>query len=190
MTIKNLYDVLSLTDILYSYINGRIEFNEQGLPIFTPEMFLKEWPDLVIPYSQRKNRRVKNKNHTLLCFYDSDKNLYPRLANVIDEIEEYKGYLGVCGLDITITDDMDTEWQKYIFLLNQLFLAILAVNGVKIAINTRSAGLDVSSAFDNIPQNATAVSGFLGCDQCKDERDYSYLIKILTLLPEKLITEI
>ena len=187
MTIHNLNDVLSLTKKLYLYLEGRIEFDEYGFPIFKPEMFLKVWPDLVIPYSQRKNRRVKNKKQTLLCFYDSDKNLYPRLANVIDEIGEYKEYLGVCGLDITITDDMDIEWQEYIFLLNQLFLAVLAVNGIKIVVNTRSAGLDESNAFRNIPQNATAASGFLGCDASKEERDFSYIIKILTLLPEKLI---
>ena len=187
MQINNLNNVLSLTQELYAYLKGKIEFDEYGFPIFKPEMFLKVWPDLVIPYSQRKNRRVKNKEQTLLCFYDSDKNLYPRLANVIDEIGEYKKYLGVCGLDITITEDMDIEWQEYIFLLNQLFLAVLAVNGIKIAVNTRSAGLDASRAFRNIPQNATVASGFLGCDASKEERDFSYLIKILTLLPEKLI---
>ena len=36
------------------------------------------------------------------------------------DIREYKEYLGVCGLDITITDDMDIEWQQSIILLNQL----------------------------------------------------------------------
>ena len=187
MSIKNLNDLLSLTEKLYLYLNEKIDFDEYGFPIFRSEMFLKVWPDLVIPYSQRNNRRVTDKKHTVLCFYDSDKNLYPRISNVMDEIEEYKNYLGVIGLDITITDDMDSEWQEYIFLLNQLFLAVLAVNGIKIAINTRSAGLDVSTIFRNIPQNATIASGFLGCDTNRDERDYSYLTKILTLLPEKLI---
>ena len=187
MKIKNLSDLLSLTEKFYLYLDGKISFDEYGYPIFKSEMFLKVWPNLIIPYSQRKNRIVTSKKKTVLCFYDSDKNLYPRIAKVIDEIDEYKAYLGVIGLDITITDDMDSEWQEYTFLLNQLFLAVLAVNGIQIAVNTRSAGLDINTIFINIPQNATVASGFLGCDLCKNEHDFSYLTKILTLLPEKLI---
>ena len=82
---------------------------------------------------------------------------------------------------------MDSEWQEYIFLLNQLFVAVLAVNGIKIVCNTRSAGLDVSRAFRNIPNNVMIASGFLGCHSSVSEQDFTYLTKILTLLPDKLI---
>ena len=187
MRIQSLYDCFFLTEEMYAYLDGKISFNECGFPVFKKEMFLNEWPDMVVPYSQRKNRRVKKKERTLLCLYDSDEHLYPRVANVINEIEEYRDYLGVIGADITITDDMDKEWQEYIFLLNQLFLAVLAVNKIKIVFNTRSAGLDSSMSFRNIPLGVMAASGFLGCSLNDSELDVSYLIKILTLLPDKLL---
>lgn len=188
MQILNLQDIFTITDELYLYLENKdIDFDEDGFPIFREEMFLKEWPELVIPYAQRKNRRVTNPKKTLLCFFDKDHKLYPRLGKVLDEINEYKNYMGAVGLDVTITEDMDDEWQTAIFLLNQLFLAVLAVNDIKIVINTRSAGLDLGHAFRNYPQQVMAASGFLGCDGIKEERDYLYLEKILSIMPSKLI---
>ena len=96
-------------------------------------------------------------------------------------------YMGVIGLDVTFTDDMDEEWQRAMVLLNQLFLAVLAINGISIVLNTRTAGLDVACVWQNIPQGVMAASGFLGCEPLKFEDDFSYLGKILKRLPERLI---
>ena len=175
-------------DRLYLYLNDKnISFDKDGLPIFTAEMFLREWPDLVIPFAQRKNKMVVNRKRTVLCFFDKDQHLYPRLSKLLGEIDEYKLYMGVIGMDITFTDDMDEEWQRALVLLNQLFLAVLAVNGVKILLNTRTAGLDASNIWQNVPQGVMAASGFLGCNLLHTEDDFSYLKKIIMLLPEKLI---
>lgn len=186
--ISNLKNLIQITIEYRNYLKqSGISFNEEGFPIFAEEMFLTDWPKLVIPYSQRKNWRVKNPQKTLICFFDSDCHLYPRLTKVLDEIDEYKKYMGVIGMDVTITDDMDEEWQAVIELVNQMFLAILAVNGVKIVINTRSATLDLARVFNNFPQQVMAASGFLGCNIIGDEKDFSYLEKILYLLPSKLV---
>lgn len=187
MYILNLKDMFSVTEAYYRYLDGKIAFDESGFPIFKKSMFISEWPDLILPYSQRKNWRVQEKSKTVLCFYDCDHHLYPRIAKVIQEIDEYRSYMGVIGMDITITDNMDEEWQEFMFLQNQLFLAVLAINEIKIAINTRSAGLDVSRLFSNVPCGATVASGFLGCDTMKNAEDLSYIVKVLTLLPDKLI---
>lgn len=188
MQIQNLMDIFSMIDFLYQYLDGKdISFNSDGFPIFRSEMFLDEWPDLVIPYSQRKNKRVIDKKKTVLCFFDKDHKLYPRLSKVLEEIEEYRSFMGVIGLDITITDDMDEEWQRAILILNRLFMAVLAVNGIKIILNTRIAGLDPSDSFAGIPSNVMVASGFLGCNTIETDENLSYVIKILTLLPDKLI---
>ena len=187
MKILSLKDMFSVMEIYYRYLDGKIAFDECGFPIFKKSMFIDEWPDLIVPYSQRKNWRVKEKSKTVLCFYDSDHHIYPRVAKVIQEIDEYKSYMGVIGMDITITDNMDEEWQEFIFLQNQLFLAVLAINEIKIAINIRTAGLDVSRAFRNVPCGVTVASGFLGCDAIGGTEDLSYIVKVLTLLPDKLI---
>ncbi len=181
-------DIFSTIDNLYQYLADKdIDFTSDGFPIFSPKWFLNEWPDLVIPYSQRNNRRVADKKKTVICFFDKDQRLYPRLSKILDDLQEYKSYMGVIGMDVTVTDDMDKEWQKAILLLNLLFLTVLAVNGIKIIINTRSGGLEPGEIFAGIPENMMAASGFLGCDTIKNQDDLSYLSKILFLLPEKLI---
>ena len=188
MKIQSLTDIFTMIDELYLYLEDKaIDFDEEGFPIFREEMFLRDWPELVIPYAQRKNRIVRNPKKTVLCHFDKDHKLYPRLGKILEEIDEYKRFMGVVGLDVTITEDMDYEWQKAICLLNQLFLATLAVNDIKIVINTRAAGLETNKIFKNFPQQVMAASGFLGCETIRDELDYLYLEKILYIMPSKLI---
>lgn len=188
MQILNLKDIFVVIDTFYQYLESKdIDFDESGFPVFRSEMFLQDWPELVIPFSQRKNSLVVNRQKTVICFFDKDHKLYPRLSKLFDEIEEYKNYMGVVGMDITVTDDMDEEWQEAMVLLNQLFLAVLAVNDIKIVINTRTAGIETEKVFKNVPQGIMVASGFLGCERLKDREDFSYLSKILALLPEKLI---
>lgn len=187
LRIQNLQDIFTCLDELYRYLERKdIAFDEGGFPIFRREMFLDSWPDLVVPYSQRHNQRVTDPGKTLLCFFEKDHNLYPRLGKILGEIDEYKRFMGITGLDITVTVDMDPEWERTIVLLNQLFMAVLAVNGIRIVLNTRTAGEDVA-VLGKFPQRVMAASGFLGCDLLSQDCDFSYLRKILLLLPDKLI---
>ena len=149
-------------------------------------MFLKDMPELIVPYSNRNDKRVKDKKKTLICNFAPDKRIYPRLMKVFEDIEIYKEYIGVATADVTVTEDMDREWQEVIILLNQLYGAILVVNGIKIVFNTRIGSLDNIKLLKNIPKNVMCISGFLGCKPIK-KYDYSYLIKILNLLPSKLL---
>lgn len=188
MHIRNTYELLNAIDNLYEYLHGKgFEFDAHGFPVFRKGMFLNEWPELVIPYSQRKNKNVVNREKTLLCFFDRDNHLYPRLAKVLGEISEYKPFMGVVGLDITVTEDMDPEWQQLNILANHLFLAVLAANNIKIVFNTRNGGLDYREVFMNIPTGVMCASGFLGCELLKKEFDFKYLEKILFVLPDKLV---
>jgi hypothetical protein len=83
---------------------------------------------------------------------------------------------------------MDVELQKAIILANQLFIAILAVNGVKIVLNTRNGNKDTLSCFRYIPHGVICASGFLGCKKSKDYWEAAtYTDKVLGLVPEKLI---
>ena len=183
----NLLDLIKIIDEYLNYLkNHNFKFDENGFPIFTKNMFLTEVPDLIIPYCNRNDRRVKNKEKALICNFAPDKKIYPRLKKVFNDIEIYKEYIGVATADVTVTEDMDIEWQEVIILLNQLFGAILAVNGVKIVLNTRIGNLDNIKLLKNIPKNVMCISGFLGCKK-SDKYDYSYLIKILNLRPTNLL---
>jgi len=129
--IKNLYELCLIADRFVEYLDGKVEFSEDGFPVFRKEMFLDEEPDLIVPFYNRNNKIVADRAKTVLCFFSSDSDLYRRLENVFDDLDEYKKCMGVIGLDITVTDDMDPEWQNMIMLVNQLFfgnLVMLAIN--------------------------------------------------------------
>lgn len=185
---NSIMNLLYSVNFMRSYLDGRIEFDSAGWPIFKKEYFLNEWPQLVVPYSHRKNRIVTDCSKTVICFYMSDNYLFPRLNKVLDDISEYRKYLGVISLDITVTRDMDIEMQYLILLANQLFMAILAVNGIKIIFNTRIASNETIKSFDNIPRGVMCGSGFLGCTKASSIFYASlYVNKVMKLVPEKLI---
>lgn len=183
----SLLDLIKMSDKYISYLkDNNFKFDKNGFPIFTEDMFLKELPDQIVPYSNRNNKLVKNKKKTLLCSFTSDVRIYPRFKNIFNEIDIYKQYLGVATPDITVTEDMDIEWQQSIILLNQLFAAVLAVNGIKIVLNTRIGSIQNIRLFKHYPKNVICISGFLGC--AKDEKySFNYLSKILYLLPSTLL---
>lgn len=188
---KNISSIMDLLNVIKSMreeLEGKIEFDSRGWPIFKKEFFLEEWPELVITHRNRKNSLVKDKRRTLLCFYEGDKYIYPRFNRLNDEISEYREYLGVVAADITVTNDMDRELQALIMLANQLFMAILAVKGIKIVMNTRNGITETCEYFKNIPKGVMCASGFLGCDTSSGYWDtVPYINKILCLSPRKLI---
>ena len=46
-----------LIDRYADYLSGKgIQFNPQGFPMLQPQMYLDEWPELMVPYRDRKAR--------------------------------------------------------------------------------------------------------------------------------------
>ena len=185
--INNLVSLCEVANQYLTYLDGRIEFSDDGFPIFTKKMLLDSEPDLIVPFYHRHNKVVKDPSKTVICFYSSDRFLYRRLEKVFDDINEYKLFQGVIGLDVTVTEDMDVEWQNMIMLVNQLFLAILACNGIKIVMNARIGSPASVNNLDGFPKQSLCATSFLGCKKLSSENDYSFLRKILTLLPSKLL---
>lgn len=190
LAIKNLYELLVFSNEMINYLKIKgVIFDDDGFPIFKKEWFLNKWPDAVVTYYNRNNILfVKDKKKTLLCMFSSDVINYRRLANIYNEILEYQQFMGVIGLDITITEDMDKEWQRYVSLVNQLFLCVLAVNEIKIVLNTRCECGMYYEHFKNIPKGIMVASSSLGCKGASSEIDSNkYINKILFLLPDKLL---
>ena len=184
---KNLLDLIKATDNLYNYlINKGVKFNKEGFPIINKDMFITETPEMIVPYCHRKDKIIKNKKKTLICTFNSDEHIYPRIINVFKDIKEYKKYMGVVMLDLTVTKDMDYEWQLFTILINQLYAAVLAVNNIKIAFNTRIGSIESIISYNSIPKNVLCVSSFLGCKKDK-ESDFEYISKILHLLPSEIV---
>lgn len=185
--VKNMMDLCKIADDFVLYLQGKgVEFDEKGFPIFKREMFLEKIPEQVIPYDFRKNRIVRNPKKTLLAFYCPDGRIYPRLEKVLEEIPEYCKYMGAVATDVTVTSDMDQEWQDFIMLLNQLFMAVLAVNGVKIVANLRTGNWATHKNINGVPKNVLWTAGFLGCS--KDEQhDMRFISTVMLGRPSKLL---
>ncbi|TPF78748.1 hypothetical protein BW12_04895 [Bifidobacterium sp. UTCIF-3] len=185
--ISALTDILALIDEYSRYLEEHgVRCDDQGFPLMQPEWYLNEWPDLVVTYRERGSQLVSDPAHTVLCFYCSDDRIYPRLEQVLEELDEYRPFMGVIGSDVTVTADMDIEWQRLIILLNQLFDAVLAVNGIKLVQNLRIGLPSTLVCLLNVPEGVMAASGTLGCEPTA-EGDFSYAVKVHTLMPSKVI---
>ena len=182
-----LTDILALIDRYSLYLEKcGVDFDDQGFPVMRREWYLDDWPDLVVTYRERRSKLVTVPGNTVLCFYCADKHIYPRWKHVLDELDEYRPFMGVIGSDVTVTKDMDSEWQQATILLNQLFNAVLAVNGIKLVQNLRIGLPSTLSCLFSVPEGVMAASGTLGCSLTA-EGDFSYAVKLHTLKPSGVI---
>ena len=164
MVLKTLTDFILLVDELVILAKEfGVSFDSRGFPIFKKEWFLEQIPDLLIPYSKRHTKYVIDPKRTVLCHYSPDREIYPRLYNIAKDLLEYRRFLGVVMSDITITLDMDREWQDFIMLANLLYAAILGANGVKIIPNLRIGHATNIENLNVIPHKVMWATGFLGC---------------------------
>ncbi len=139
-------------------------------------------------YRDRKARFVHNPSHTVLCLFTSDMRIYPRLEKALDDIPEYSRYMGAVGSDITVTSDMgNLEWQQAIMLLNQLYLATLAVNGVKIVQNLRCGSPSTITCLSCVPSGVMCATSTLGCANTESELDLLFAEKLFAIRPGKLL---
>ena len=185
--INSLMDLLKTVQSYKDYLDGKVSFDQQGRPVLKKEFFLDDWPDEMVTHQNRNSKLITDKSKTLLCLFSPDRMIYPRFVKIYEEIDEYKQFYGVVSPDLTVTNDMDIELQQLIIEANILFMTVLAVNGVKVALNTRNGLISPEQCFQNIPKGVMCSSGFLGCARASDGLDsIRYLSKILFLLPEKL----
>ena len=130
---RNLSEMLKCIDQYYEYLHiHKQKFTSDGFPIISPKCYLNTLPKFIVPFYHRNDKRITDPKKTVIAFFDKDSNIYPRFDKIFNDISEYKKFMGVASPDITLTEDMDSEWQNIIALANQLFIAILAINGIKI----------------------------------------------------------
>lgn len=71
-------------------------------------------------------------------------------------------------------------------LLNQLFMAVLAVNGIKIVANLRTGNWSTHKNISGVPKNVLWAAGFLGCP--KDEpHDMRFISTVMLGQPSSLL---
>lgn len=186
--IESLIDLFEFINYVKATIEPNFEFDDKGWPVFNESLFLDSWPENVISFYHRNSVNYQDKANTLICFYEPDKYIYRRFCKVEKDIEIYKKYLGVVFPDLTVTWDMDIEFQEVLILANHMFAAFLAYHGIKLVFNTRCGCINTHCTFKNIPSNIMCSSGFLGCSNSKNfYNSSSYINKILELRPSKLL---
>ena len=186
--LNNIKDIMCVIDTYYDYLQKKnFLFDSKGFPIFDTSMFLKETPQLIVPFNKRKNKLVTNPKKTLICHFCNDEENYRRVENVFRDIGEYKKYMGSTISDVSITEDMDSEYQDYISLLNQLFGAVLVTNSIKIVMSTRTGLFNSNNNFLSTPKGIMYISSFLGCQKQDKPYNLSYINKIVNCNPSKLL---
>ena len=179
---------MQLVDVYSEYLlRHGVKLMNNGFPVLRADWFIDEVPQQVAPYSNRNNTLVHAPEKTLLVHYAPDSANYPRLRNVLADIPEYRKFLGSAGTDVTVTADMDPQWQAETMLANHLFMAMLGVNGVKIAANLRTGGAGTLDLLAGVPRNVTCISSSFGCAPVANSQDLQYAAKVSAVLPSRML---
>lgn len=163
-----------------------VEFTEEGYPIFTEDMLLKDMPEGVCPISQ--TYYVKDKSKYLLVSFSNDENIYKKLMSLQNDVDVYLQYKGFGGFDLSPRINWDVNLQKFNLLLSKLADAFLAVNGVKLMPNFRTGCLDTFGVLSIYPPNTWYSVGALGCGRGRIKINEMYLrTKLVVTNPDMLI---
>lgn len=166
------------------YLRQRgVAFDNEGFPLLPEECFLSDWPEYIVDFYHRNGTLVVNREKALICHFRDDRTIYRRLEHVHEDIDIYRGFMGVCASDVTVTRDMDIEWQAFSMLVNQLFMAVLAVNGIKVVPSTRCGDEQSTRHLSSIPKGMLWISSTLGCDNLRHASDLEYVSKIMRIRP-------
>lgn len=176
--------LIQMAEGLEAYlIDQGMKFDEQGFPLVPPSCYAKAIPREMLPYTHRRSRLCASNSNAAICFFMDDHNIYPRFEHLFEEVGNYRSFASVVVPDLSVTADMDVPWQGFIMLLNQLFGAVLAVNGIKIIANTRCGSTASLRYLEAIPKGILCASGSLGCKVLVSKIDYGFLSKLLSLRP-------
>ena len=178
--INTLNELMLTAESFTSYLlDKKVTFDKRGLPLIPPECYLRSLPRNVVPWDYRNSSFVSDPSSTVICWYAPDRRLLPRLETVFSDISDLKRFQAVVWLDLTVTYDMDPQYQEFLMLLNQLFAAVCAVNGIPVVANLRTGGRETLSLLSTIPHNVTVAAGTLGCENLRSNSDFSFIEKVL-----------
>lgn len=178
--------IFMIADHLYTFLSQHgIKFNTYGYPVIPDECILREVPEEIVPYDHRNACNCQAK--TVVCFFEKDQRLYPRLHTLDEDINKLRGYLAVGGFDLSPRREHDKSLQKFNLLLNRMVDAYRAVHGIKILPNFRTGSIDTIHVLSSYPAGANFLVGTLGCSQrYLKQGDVLLKAKLIYARPENL----
>ncbi len=180
-------DLFGLAKYLYEYlVNAGVEFMDNGYPVISENMILREMPEQVLPINHRY--ASKNRKKTLLVTFTNDEYVYKRLLSLDKEIPMYKEYLGFGGFDLSPRINWDIGLQKFNILLCRMADVYIALHGIKLLPNFRTGSLATFDVLNCYPKDSWYIVGTLGCSNGHIELNRMYLrTKLIIANPEMLI---
>lgn len=157
---------------LIEYLMERgVKFSPDGNVIPEKSWFLDEEPLEILPFYRRG--ACADPSKTAICFNEPDEFLYVRIRQAPNELDEYKKYLGVMPMDLSVSRFMPIEVQKFNLLLNDLALAFFGINGIKVAAPMRYGSLETIPHFQRYSEATIWSVGCVGTiKNGKESRHY------------------
>ena len=182
--VNSLRDYLVLASGLYRRLKALgCRFDGRGFPVIPKACYVRKAPGYMVDWENRYSKYIGTPSETAICFFRDDARIYRRLCALERDLPEYRKFAAVVEPDLTVTRDMEPQWQDMTMLLNRLSIAFLAYNRVPIIANSRCGGQGSLDNFETHPNDVVWASSTLGCMNLASPEDLSYLSKMLTLRP-------
>lgn len=159
------------------FVNGRPQIPEG--------MIYVDIPERIETFQFRKEIPIEMRKNSLIAFYSNDERIWNRLNKVETESLEFLNYGGIVGMDLSPSVNMLRPRQMHSILMNQIYNCLMAIRGVKVAINARIGDLKTNSLIKDYPQSKTLVFGNLGCKGVFAEYSMFQFRKWIDLLTPK-----
>ena len=126
-------------------------------------------PQDIVPFEKR--HKIKNKKGVYLHFYMRDEKCEDVYNHPEKYIEEFKGYSGVIGLDMTIVIDAPFSQQLSVSYNNRAIAYFWQKNGVNVIPNVRWADKDsFEFCFLGLEPNGIYAISTHGCIKSNEEK--------------------
>ncbi len=134
-----------------------------GIPQVSSNMRYEKIPKYIETYQYRNEIPKSITKESIICFYSNDNVLSNRLKTIEQDSKIFKQYGGIVGMDISPSINMLKPRQMHSILINSIYDFLMAIRGIKVAINARVGDLSTIHLIDNYPKNKCLVFGNLGC---------------------------
>jgi hypothetical protein len=165
--------------------SNKIDFIK-GIPHIPKDMYYDNIPKRIETYTFRNEIPIEERSESLISFYSMDNFLFPRLNSIDREIKIFKEYAGIVGMDISICVTMLKPRQLHSILINTIYNCLIALKGIKIAINARIGDMTTYYLINQYPKDKTLVIGSLGCKGIFKEYGMIQLEQWLKLEPKNI----
>ena len=139
-----------------------IKFKD-GIPIVPIEMRYDGIPKMIETYQFRNEIPLNDRKESLISFYSFEDRLWNRLLTIDEDCIEFHKFGGITGMDISPSVNMLRPRQMHSILINNIYDCLVAVRGVKVAINARIGDLKTNTLMSIYPKGVTIVFGNVGC---------------------------